>query len=139
MDPSKTYQYQPVERHVLYKLFVGFFTTKKELDLTAFFAKENRRRCSEAWLNCIEEEEFLKLYEKGKFRVVPKIEWALAVANSEKWMDWIVYYLSEDIPKICPKMFQTAYYYHKESVMYREMYNKMTSRWMSEMYSSSSF
>ena len=73
-DPSKTTQYQPVEKTILYKLFVGYFTTKKELDLTAIRAKENRRRYTEAWLKCIEEEEFLRHCEEGKFRVVPKIE-----------------------------------------------------------------
>ena len=138
-DPSKTVQYQPVERTILYKLFVGYFTTKKELDLTAIRAKENRRRCTEAWLNCIEEEEFLRRCEEGKFRVVPKIEWVVAVEQTEKWADWSVYYLSEDIPRVCPKMFKTCFLYHKESMMYREMYNKMTSRWVSEMFSLSSF
>ena len=86
-DPSKTTQYQPVEKTILYKLFVGYFTTKKELDLTAIRAKENRRRCTEAWLKCIEKEEFLRRCEEGKFRVVPKIEWVVAVEQTEKWAD----------------------------------------------------
>jgi len=134
-DPSKTTQYQPVEKTILYKLFVGYFTTKKELDLTAIRAKENRRRCTEAWLKCIEEEEFLRRCEEGKFRVVPKIEWVVAVEQTEKWADWSVYYLSEDIPRVCPKMFKTCFLYHKESMRYRGRYNEMTAKWMSEMYS----
>ena len=87
----------------------------------------------------IEEEEFLRRCEEGKFRVVPKIEWVVAVEQTEKWADWYIYYLSEDIPKVCPKMFKTCFVYHKESMMYREKYNKMTSRWESEMFSSFSF
>ena len=137
--PAKEYKYQPVDRTILYKLFVGYFTTKKELDLTAIRAKENRRRCTEAWLKCIEEEEFLQRCVEGKFRVVPRIEWVVAVEQTEKWADWYIYYLSEDIPKVCPKMFKTCFVYHKESMMYREKYNKVTSRWVSEMFSSSSF
>ena len=134
-DPSKTTQYQPVEKTILYKLFVGYFTTKKELDLTAIRAKENRRRCNEAWLKCIEEEEFLQRCVEGKFRVVPRIEWVVAVEQTEKWADWSVYYLSEDIPRVCPKMFKTCFLYHKESMRYRGRYNEMTAKWMSEMYS----
>ena len=63
----------------------------------------------------------------------------MAVEQTEKWADWYIYYLSEDIPKVCPKMFKTCFVYHKESMMYREKYNEMTSRWVSEMFSSSSF
>lgn len=126
-DPSKPCQYQPVDRNILYRLFVGYFTTKKELDLTAYRARDNRRRCTDAWLAMIKEEEFLRRCEEGKFRVVPKIEWVVAVERSEKWLDWTVYYLSEDIPKVCAKMFRTAFVYYQESTMYRKMYIDMTS------------
>ena len=112
--PAKQYQCQPVNRIALYKLFVGYFTTKKEIDLTAIRAKENKRRCTEAWIKSIEEGEFLRRCEEGKFLIVQKIEWVVAVAQSEKWLDWTIYYLSEDIPKVCPKMFRTSYFHHNE-------------------------
>ena len=49
-DPSKPDHYQSVSRTVLYQLFVGYFITKEELDLTAIRAKENRRRFTRAGL-----------------------------------------------------------------------------------------
>lgn len=85
--------------------------------------KQHRRKME--WRRLIANENFVNFCEKNEFKFVPLIEWVVARRESNlfPWKDYKMYYLTEVVQKICPKLFKSMHCMYCQMSMYRRMYH----------------
>lgn len=81
------------------------------------------------WRKLAANEEFKKMCKKLELFVIPCIEWIVGAKRQFGTSIYKVYYLSENVPPFCPKLFNIIYNQHKQLFMYKNMYNKVLGDW----------